>query len=146
MIGRMPEPKRKVIRALHKTNEALKDRKVLIVDDDMRTTFAVSRLLAERGMRPIKAANGRQALEALAADPGIDLVLMDIMMPEMDGHETLRQIRGQKRFAKLPVIALTAKAMPDDRQKCLEAGANEYLPKPLDPRRLLSLLRVWLYR
>jgi CheY-like chemotaxis protein len=146
VVSGMPEKKRQMIRSLHDTDDLLRDKKILLVDDDMRTTFAVSRLLAEHGMRPIKAANGQQALAALDEAPDIDLVLMDIMMPVMDGYEALRRIRAVERFRRLPVIALTAKAMPEDRQKCIEAGANDYLPKPLDPERLLSLMRVWLYR
>jgi PAS domain S-box-containing protein len=146
VVDRMPETKRQMIRSLHETDELLQGRKVLIVDDDMRTVFALSRLLAARGIEPLKAANGIQALAMLDQDPEIALVLMDVMMPQMDGYEAMRQIRARKALRKLPVIALTAKAMPEDRRKCMEAGASDYLAKPLDPERLLSLLRVWLYR
>jgi signal transduction histidine kinase/DNA-binding response OmpR family regulator/HAMP domain-containing protein len=146
VVGKMPEKKKQMIRSLHETDALLKEKKVLIVDDDMRTTFAVSRLLTEHGVIALKAGNGKQALEALAREPDVDLVLMDIMMPLMDGYETMQQIRRQDRFRRLPIIALTAKAMPDDRLKCIEAGASDYLPKPVDQDRLVSMMRVWLYR
>lgn len=145
VVSRMPEPKRKIIRDLHESDALLRDRKVLVVDDDMRTLFAVSRLLTEWGMQPVKAENGERALRLLDEQPDVDLVLMDIMMPVLDGYAAMRRIRAQDRFRNLPIIALTAKAMPEDRQKCLEAGANDYLTKPIDTGRLRSLLRVWLY-
>jgi CheY-like chemotaxis protein len=112
----------------------------------MRTTFTLAHLLSERGMEPLKAENGERALRLLEEHPDTDIVLMDIMMPFMDGYETMRRIRAQNKFQKLPIIVLTAKAMPEDRQKCLEAGANDYLAKPLDQQRLFSMLRVWLHR
>ena len=146
MIGNMPEAKKQMIRDLHENDVLLKDKKVLIVDDDMRTAFAVSRLLGERGLKPLKAANGEQALEILAREPDVDLVLMDVMMPVMDGYEAMKRIRSQAGFRNLPIIALTAKAMPEDRLKCIEAGASDYLPKPVDLDRIISMLRVWLYR
>ena len=145
-VSRMTEKKRKIIRDLHDTDKLLRGKKVLIVDDDMRTTFAVSRILSERGMKPLKAENGDRALRLLEEQPDVDLVLMDIMMPVMDGYEAMKRIRAQEAFRNLPIIALTAKAMPEDRQKCLAAGASDYLPKPLDPGRLNSMMRVWLYR
>jgi CheY-like chemotaxis protein len=116
------------------------------VDDDMRTTFALSRMLAERGMKALKAHNGRRALDELAGRTDVDIVLMDVMMPVMDGYEAMKRIRAQDGFSKLPIIALTAKAMPEDRERCLASGANDYLSKPVDQERLLSMLRVWLYR
>ncbi|MCF8108787.1 MAG: response regulator [Desulfohalobiaceae bacterium] len=146
MVSGMPERKRQMIRDLHETDLLLKDKKVLVVDDDMRTTFALSHLLDELGMKPLKAENGERALRLLEQEPDVDLVLMDIMMPRMDGYETMRRIRAQKRFRSLPIIALTAKAMPEDRKKCTEAGASDYLPKPVDQDRLVSMMRVWLYR
>ena len=146
MVSRMPEKKRQIIRNLHETDALLKDKKVLIVDDDMRTLFALSHLLTERGMKPMKAENGERALQLLDADPAVDIVLMDIMMPVMDGYETMAKIRDQERFRRLPIIALTAKAMPKDREQCLAAGANDYMTKPVDQERLVSMLRVWLYR
>jgi len=118
---------------------------ILLVDDDMRHVFALSSVLEEKGMHVEIAENGKEALELLDQHPNIDLVLMDIMMPEMDGYKAMRHIRQQPKFSKLPLIALTAKAMKGDRQRCLDAGANDYLSKPLDIDKLLSLLRVWLY-
>ncbi|MBT3380293.1 MAG: response regulator [Lentisphaerae bacterium] len=146
MVSTMPDQKRQVILNLHDTDALLKDKTVLVVDDDMRTTFALSRFLAGRGMHPVKAGNGQQALSILKANADIDLVLMDIMMPVMDGYETMGRIRDQEQFRKLPIIALTAKAMPQDRQKCIDAGASDYMPKPVDQERLVSMMRVWLYR
>lgn len=146
MVSRMPETKRQIIKNLYETDSLLKDKKVLIVDDDMRTLFALSRLLTERGMKTLKAENGEGALRVLDSDPDVDVVLMDIMMPVMDGYETMTRIREQEKFRGLPIIALTAKAMPKDREHCLAAGANDYMTKPLDPDRLISMLRVWLYR
>jgi CheY-like chemotaxis protein/signal transduction histidine kinase/HAMP domain-containing protein len=146
VVSQMPEKKQKVIHNLHDIETVLKDKKVLVVDDDMRTTFAVAHLLADSGMKPVKAVNGEKALQLLDEQPDIDLVLMDIMMPVMDGYETMRRIRIQDRFRNLPIIVLTAKAMPEDRKKCLAAGANDYLPKPLDQDRLFSMMRVWLCR
>jgi CheY-like chemotaxis protein len=119
---------------------------VLVVDDDMRNTFALTTILEDKEMQVIIAENGQEALELLATQQDIDIVLMDIMMPEMDGYETIRKIRTQQRFRKLPIIALTAKAMKGDKTKCLEAGANDYLAKPIDADKLISLMRVWLYR
>ena len=146
VVSRMPEEQRQVIRDLHDTDAGLRGKKVLIVDDDMRTTFALSRLLSARGMQPLKAENGERALRLLDSEPDVDLVLMDIMMPTVDGYEAMRRIRTQDRFRKLPIIALTAKAMPADAEKCLAAGASDYLPKPVDEGRLVSMMRVWLYR
>jgi CheY-like chemotaxis protein len=116
------------------------------VDDDMRTAFAVARLLSSHGMKTVKAESGEQALALLDAQPDIDLALVDIMMPGMGGYETIRRIREQGRFEKLPIIVLTAKAMKGDREQCLACGASDYLAKPVDQHRLLSMLRVWLYR
>jgi CheY-like chemotaxis protein/signal transduction histidine kinase/HAMP domain-containing protein len=146
VIGNMPEKKKQMILDLHETDVLLKDKKVLIVDDDMRTTFALSRLLAEKGMKTFKAETGERALGLLDQEPNMDLVLMDIMMPLMDGYEAMKRIRAQDKFRKLPIIALTAKAMPEDRAKCITAGANDYLPKPVDEGRLISMMRVWLYK
>ena len=146
MVVKMPETKKQMIIDLHENNSLLKGKKVLIVDDDMRTAFALSRLMADRGLTSLKAPNGEKALEILDSESDIDLVLMDIMMPVMNGYETMKKIREQEKFRKLPIIALTAKAMPEDRTMCLEAGASDYLPKPVDQERLLSMMRIWLYQ
>lgn len=123
--------------------KALENKSVLIVDDDMRNVFALTSALEPYGLHIDIALNGREALNKLDEKPHLDLVLMDIMMPEMDGYEAMAAIRKQKRFAKLPIIALTAKAMKNDREKCMEAGASDYISKPLDIDKLLSLIRVW---
>jgi CheY-like chemotaxis protein len=125
---------------------SLQGKKVIIADDDMRNVFALTAALEDQGMVVITAENGREALEMLAANDNADIVLMDIMMPEMDGYEAMAQIRKNKKYAQLPVIALTAKAMADDRQKCIEAGASDYITKPVENNKLLSLMRVWLSR
>ncbi|MDQ1088236.1 response regulator [Siphonobacter sp. SORGH_AS_1065] len=124
--------------------KALKGKKILVVDDDMRNVFSLSTLLEEHEMHVITAGDGRESLESLEDNPDTTLVLMDIMMPEMDGYEAMRHIRANKRFEKLPIIALTAKAMQGDREKCIEAGASDYITKPIDSKQLLSLIRVWL--
>jgi PAS domain S-box-containing protein len=143
-ISKLPEAKQKIIAGLYDKESVFAGKKILVVDDDMRNVFAISKVLTDRKMKITKAHNGIAALNALNKDPGIDLVLMDIMMPEMDGYEAMQKIRAQQKFQNLPVIALTAKAMKDDKQKCIAAGANDYLAKPVDVDRLLSLMRVWL--
>jgi CheY-like chemotaxis protein len=145
VVSQMPEKQRRIIHDLYDTDARLRGRKVLVVDDDMRTTFAVAKLLSDHGMQPLKAADGARALKLLDEHPDTAIVLMDIMMPIMDGYETMRRIRKQERLKKLPIIALTAKAMPEDREKCIAAGASDYLPKPVDVNRLFSMMRVWLY-
>jgi CheY-like chemotaxis protein len=146
VVAEMPEEKQDTIRRLHDRNAVFKGKHVLVVDDDMRNAFALSRLLSDKGLRVSLARSGSKALEMLDNDDGIDLVLMDIMMPEMDGYETMQRIRAQQRFKNLPILALTAKAMKGDLEKCIEAGANDYMSKPVDVERLFSMLRVWLYR
>ena len=141
----LPEEQQKKIRQLHDRETVLTEKTVLMVDDDMRNIFALSSVLEEKGMRVLVAENGKEALEMLDTNPEIELVLMDIMMPEMDGYQTMQEIRKDVRFSTLPMIALTAKAMKGDRQKSIDAGANDYLSKPVDIEKLLSLLRVWLY-
>jgi CheY-like chemotaxis protein len=143
VIANLPEDKQKTIRQLHDKEALLAGKDILIVDDDARNAFALSRLLSGKGLKVYIAPTGDKALELLDRTP-IDLVLMDIMMPGMDGYETTRRIREQQRFRHLPVLALTAKAMQGDREKCLAAGANDYLSKPVNPDRLFSMLRVWL--
>jgi CheY-like chemotaxis protein len=146
VVRDLPEENRRAILHLRESDEPLRGKKVLIVEDDMRTMFAMARILAGHGVNPLKAEHGERALAILDEQPDIDLVLMDVMMPVMDGYEATRRIRNQERFAKLPIITLTAKAMKEDRQKCLEAGATDYLSKPVDPDRLTSLMRVLLCR
>jgi CheY-like chemotaxis protein len=124
----------------------LRNRNILLVDDDMRNVFALSKVLSEKGINTIKAENGLKALEILQERDDIDLILMDIMMPIMDGYETMRRIRAEGRFSALPIIALTAKAMQRDKDDCIAAGANDYLAKPVEIDRLLSMMRVWLYK
>ncbi len=141
----LPGEKQEMLTRFHDRDAILADKTVLIVDDDMRNVFALGSVLEEKGIRLLEARNGIEGLTRLEQHPETDLVIMDIMMPEMDGYEAIRRIREQKAFQKLPVIALTAKAMKGDKIKCIEAGANDYLAKPVDTARLLSLLRVWLY-
>jgi len=116
------------------------------VDDDVRNIFSLTSMLEEHGMTVSYAETGRDAIEQLHQTQGIDLVLMDVMMPEMDGYETTRKIREEQQFKNMPIIALTAKAMKGDREKCIAAGASDYITKPVDSEQLLSLMRVWLYR
>ncbi|MCD4709071.1 MAG: response regulator [Candidatus Sabulitectum sp.] len=142
----LPEEKRKMIHLLHDKESIFKDRTILVVDDDMRNVFALSSVLEEKGFKLVHAKNGAESLEKLDENQDIDLVLMDIMMPVMDGYEAMTKIRAQTRFKDLPMIALTAKAMRGDRAKCIEAGASDYLAKPVDIGKLFSALRVWLYR
>jgi CheY-like chemotaxis protein len=146
VVADMSPEKRDTIQRLHSPEKVFDDKHVLVVDDDMRNAFALSRLLSERGLRVSIARNGIKALEMLENTPDVDLILMDIMMPEMDGYETMKRIRARARWKKLPILALTAKAMQGDKEKCIEAGASDYLSKPVDTDRLFSMLRVWLYR
>jgi CheY-like chemotaxis protein/HAMP domain-containing protein len=142
----LPAAKRRLIDSLHGSTKALADRKVLVVDDDARNIFALTTVLENHDMEVLSATNGRQAIEIIQKTPDLSVVLMDIMMPEMDGYETMREIRKDARFRTLPILALTAKAMKGDREKCLEAGASDYIAKPVNTDQLVSLLRVWLYR
>ncbi|MEG3908474.1 HAMP domain-containing protein [Microcoleus sp. w2-18bC1] len=142
----LPEPKRQMLEQLYQTDSTLAGKTVLIVDDDMRNIFALTSMLERHKMKIEYAENGREGIAKLQNTPGINIVLMDVMMPEMDGYETMQAIRNMPQFASLPMIALTAKAMKGDREKCIEAGASDYITKPVDTEQLLSLLRVWLYR
>jgi len=142
----LPENKRALLQQLSPAGGLLKGKHVLIVDDDVRNLFALTGLLENQGMVVYTAENGKDAIALLNATPEIDIVLMDIMMPEMDGYETMRKIRGEARFGQLPIIALTAKAMKGDREKCLEAGASDYASKPVNSEELLAQLRIWLYQ
>ena len=146
VVSELPEGKRQMLERLHGTNDVLKNRKVLVVDDDARNIFALTTVLENQDMEVVNATNGRQAIEIIENTPDLSVVLMDIMMPDMDGYETMREIRKQSRFRTLPILALTAKAMKGDREKCLQAGASDYIAKPVNTDQLLSLLRVWLYR
>jgi CheY-like chemotaxis protein len=141
----LPEPKRKMLEQLHRRDPVLARKKVLIVDDDVRNIFALTSALESHEMDVIHAENGKDAVNLLKENPDVDVVLMDIMMPEMDGYETTQEMRKIDEFKDLPIIALTAKAMKTDREKCIRAGASDYISKPLDVDQLLSLLRVWLY-
>ncbi len=142
----LPKEKRRILQMVHDKESILKNKKLLIVDDDMRNVFALSSILEDKGIRVIVAKNGHEGIARIKENPDLDIVLMDIMMPEMDGYEAMRHIREIDEFKKLPIIALTAKAMRGDRANCIEAGANDYLSKPVDSEKLLSMLRVWLYR
>jgi CheY-like chemotaxis protein/signal transduction histidine kinase/HAMP domain-containing protein len=145
-VRKMPESKRKLITDLLDCDVVFRDKKILIVDDDLRNVFALSKLLEDKGAITFKAENGEKALTLLDSNACIDVVLIDMMMPVMDGYETMKRIRAKEHFRNLPLIALTAKAMSQDRVRCIEAGASDYLPKPVDMMRLFSMLRVWLYR
>jgi HAMP domain-containing protein/CheY-like chemotaxis protein/signal transduction histidine kinase len=142
----LPEPKRRMLAKFHRTDPVLAGRKVLVVDDDVRNIFALTSALEAHNMNVVHAENGQEGIDTLKADPEIEAVLMDIMMPEMDGYEAITAIREIEEFKQLPIIALTAKAMKADRDHCLAVGASDYISKPLDIDQLLSLLRVWLYR
>jgi HAMP domain-containing protein/signal transduction histidine kinase/CheY-like chemotaxis protein len=146
VVTDLPEAKQKMLERLHSSNEALRNRKVLVVDDDARNIFALTTLLENNEMEVMTATNGRHAIELIEQTEDLSAVLMDIMMPDMDGYETMREIRKSPKFRALPILALTAKAMKGDREKCLEAGASDYIAKPVNTEQLLSLLRVWLYR
>jgi CheY-like chemotaxis protein len=142
----MPEPKRKTIEELYSPTAVLGNRKVLVVDDDIRNIFAMTSILERCRMNVLSAENGHDAIKVLESTPGIDVVLMDIMMPGLDGYDTMRAIRRKAEFHALPIIALTAKAMKGDREKCIEAGASDYIAKPVDADRLLTVLCAWLCR
>ena len=142
----LPKEKQQMLQRIHNKEAILSHKKVLIVDDDVRNTFALTIFLESKDMEVIVGDNGKEAIELLNEHPDIAIALMDIMMPEMDGYEAIQEIRKQARFRKLPIIALTAKAMKGDKLKCIEAGASDYLSKPVDTDKLISLMRVWLYR
>jgi CheY-like chemotaxis protein len=146
IISDLPREKQQMIEKLHSSDEHLFGRSVLLVDDDARNIFALSSVLERRGMNVLTATTGNEAIELVEHTPGLAIVLMDIMMPEMDGYQTMQQIRANPSFSRLPIIALTAKAMKGDREKCLEAGASDYLAKPVNTEQLLSALRMWLHR
>jgi CheY-like chemotaxis protein/signal transduction histidine kinase/HAMP domain-containing protein len=143
-IEDLPESKQRMIEKLHQSDEPLRDQKVLVVDDDVRNIFALNSLLERHGMNVVTATNGHDAIAMLDDHPDVSLILTDVMMPEMDGYETMRRIREIPAFRRLPIIALTAKAMKGDREKCLQAGASDYVAKPVNTEQLLSLVRMWL--
>jgi signal transduction histidine kinase/DNA-binding response OmpR family regulator/HAMP domain-containing protein len=145
-ITKLPEDRRQIVHQLHRAESVLAGRRVLIVDDDVRNIFAMTSVLERYRMEAIPAENGPDAIAALRSDSAIEIVLMDIMLPEMDGYEAMRKIRNEYGFTKLPIIALTAKAMKGDREKCIDAGASDYLSKPVDTDKLISTLRLWLHR
>jgi CheY-like chemotaxis protein len=138
--------KRKLIENLRSKNDVLTNKKVLIVDDDVRNLFALTTAFERYSIQAITAESGQEAMHILGENPDIDIVLMDIMMPEMDGYETTQKIRREHKNSSLPIIAVTAKAMKGDREKCIEAGASDYITKPVKIDQLLSLMRVWLYK
>jgi len=146
VVADLPPEKQKMLEKLHRSDDALVGKKVLVVDDDMRNIFALSSVLERRGMIVLTAGTGREAISTLESMPDVAIVLMDIMMPEMDGYATMQVIRQNPSLRRLPIVALTAKAMKGDREKCLEAGASEYLAKPVNTDQLLSALRMWLHR
>jgi HAMP domain-containing protein/CheY-like chemotaxis protein/signal transduction histidine kinase len=146
VVADLPPEKQNMLDRLHRSDEALVGKKVLVVDDDVRNIFALSSVLERRGMSVLMAGTGREAIATIESTPDLAIVLMDIMLPEMDGYETMQVIRQNPLFRRLPIIALTAKAMKGDREKCLQAGASEYLAKPVNTEQLLSSLRMWLYR
>jgi CheY-like chemotaxis protein len=146
VIADLPPEKQQMLDKLHRSDDDLVGKKVLVVDDDVRNIFALSSVLERRGMEVLTAGTGYEAIHTLETTPGIAIVLMDIMMPEMDGYQTMQVIRQNADFRRLPIVALTAKAMKGDREKCLEAGASDYLAKPVNTEQLLSALRLWLHR
>jgi CheY-like chemotaxis protein len=146
VVAELPVERQRMLEKLHGSDEALAGKKVLIVDDDVRNIFALSSVLERRRMIVLTAGTGRETIATLETTPDVAIVLMDIMMPEMDGFETMQVIRQNPLCSRMPIIALTAKAMKGDREKCLEAGASEYLAKPVNTEQLLSTLRLWLHR
>ncbi len=146
VVKNLPAEKQQMLERLHDSNAVLRGRKVLVVDDDARNIFALTTLLEGHEMEVVSATNGRQAIELIQNTPDLRMVLMDIMMPDMDGYQTMREIRNDPKFRTLPMLALTAKAMKGDREKCLDAGASDYIAKPVNTDQLLSLMRVWLFR
>jgi len=146
IVTELPQEKQRMLDRLTSSDEDLVGQKVLLVDDDARNIFALSSVLERRGMHVLTATTGREAIALLESTSDVAIVLMDIMMPEMDGYQTMEVIRKKAEFRRLPIIALTAKAMKGDREKCLEAGASDYLAKPVNTEQLLSALRMWLHR
>jgi CheY-like chemotaxis protein len=146
VIADLPAHKQQMLERLHQSDEDLRGKRVLVVDDDVRNIFALGSVLERHGMTVVTAQTGHEAIASLEKTPDISIVLMDIMMPEMDGYQTMQLIRGQPTLRRLPIVALTAKAMKGDREKCLDAGASDYLAKPVNTEQLLATLRLWLHR
>ncbi|MGH7873141.1 MAG: response regulator, partial [Candidatus Binatia bacterium] len=146
VVTELPPDKQAMLGRLSSSDEDLVARTVLLVDDDTRNIFALSSVLEQRGMRVLTAATGNEAVQMIESEPSIAIVLIDIMMPEMDGYQTIEMIRAKPELRRLPIVALTAKAMKGDREKCLEAGASDYLAKPVNTEQLLATLRMWLHR
>jgi CheY-like chemotaxis protein len=146
VVTELPPEKQRMLERLNSSDEDLVGRTALLIDDDARNIFALSSVLERRGMRVLTATTGREAIALVDSTADLAIVLMDIMMPEMDGYRTMRAIRQKPDFRRLPIIALTAKAMKGDREKCMEAGASDYLAKPVNTEQLLSALRMWLHR
>jgi len=146
VVANLPDDKQRMLERLHTSDEDLVGKTVLLVDDDARNIFALSSVLERRGMQVLTATTGNEAIDLVDSTPDLAIVLMDIMMPEMDGYQTMQVIRANPEFGRLPIIALTAKAMKGDREKCLDAGASDYLAKPVNTEQLLSALRMWLHR
>jgi CheY-like chemotaxis protein len=146
IVGELPAEKQRMLERLHESDDDLVGQTVLLVDDDARNIFALSSVLERRGMNVLTATTGNEAIDSLEATSDVAIVLMDIMMPEMDGYQTMQAIRTQAKWRRLPIIALTAKAMKGDREKCLVAGASDYLAKPVNTEQLLAALRMWLHR
>jgi CheY-like chemotaxis protein len=146
VVTNLPAEKQAMLERLHGSSEVLRGRKILVVDDDARNIFALTSVLENHEMEVVSATSGKGAIDLIQSDPDLSLVLMDIMMPDMDGYETMREIRRRPEFRTLPIVALTAKAMKGDREKCLDAGASDYIAKPVNTDQLLSLMRVWLFR
>jgi CheY-like chemotaxis protein len=146
VVSDLPLEKQRMLELLNSSDEDLVGKSVLLVDDDSRNIFALSSVLERRGMNVLTATTGKEAIDLIESTENLAIVLMDIMMPEMDGYQTIRKIREEPAFRRLPIISLTAKAMKGDREKCLEAGASDYLAKPVNTEQLLSALRMWLHR
>jgi CheY-like chemotaxis protein len=146
VVTELPPEKQRLLERLHGSDEDLIGRTVLLVDDDARNIFALSSVLERRGMKVLSATTGKEAIALIETTPDLAMVLMDIMMPEMDGYQTIATVRENAAYRRLPIVALTAKAMVGDREKCLEAGATDYLAKPVNIDQLLAALRTWLHR
>ncbi|MCH8347281.1 MAG: response regulator, partial [Proteobacteria bacterium] len=144
--AKLPKSKRQMLQQVHENDPALAGRKILIVDDDIRNIYAMNSIFEAHDSVTLFAESGREAIKTLKKNPDVELILMDIMMPDMDGYQTMQAIRKMEKFKNLPIIAVTAKAMKEDREKCLDAGASDYIAKPVNTDQLLSLVRVWLYK